>query len=177
MNTSAGSAVYEVFFGSVVSGRWAQNAGCLLISTVPTAVLIHVFGIIRHQVSPVQWRQLSILRVHGHTLINEREKMRGHKNVRCKWSALRRFEGYLMREIAICYMKWKAASQAAYNWLLAECCCYVAALFKAGKWLLSSWLGNMSESWKACRDYCVLNLMCVVLCQLRKLTLKRKTHT
>lgn len=58
---------------------------CLLVSKVPMAVTIHVFGIIRHEVSPVQYRQLSISRVHGQTLlINEREKMRGHKNVRCK---------------------------------------------------------------------------------------------
>lgn len=57
---------------------------CLLVSKIPMAVTIHVFGIIRHEVSPVQYRQLSILCVHGQTLINEREKMRGHKNVRCK---------------------------------------------------------------------------------------------
>lgn len=32
----------------------------------------------------------------------------------------------------------------------------------------------MSESWKVCRDYCFLNLMRVLLCQLRKLTFNRK---
>lgn len=167
----------EVFWFNRIMKVNVKSRLCVLVSKIPMAVTIHVFGIIRHEVSPVQYRQLSISRVHGQTLlINEREKMRGHKNVRCKWKALKRFEGYLAREIAICYMEGEAAVQAAYNWLLAECCCYVAALFKVGKWLLSSWLGNMSESWKACGDYCVLNLMRVLLCQLRKLTLKRKTH-